>query len=396
MPNYFALVPAAGSGARFGAETPKQYLELARQPLIFHALAALCRCPWIAEVWVVLAAGDEWWGAFDWSALGGKLRPVFCGGATRAESVANGLAAMSTHLAADDWVLVHDAARPCLSAAMLDALFVELSADPVGGILAVPVADTLKLADAGQRVAETRARNGLWQAQTPQMFRFGVLRQALAGHPGVTDEAGAVEAAGLKPRLVRADASNLKVTFPADLRLAELILSGRDESGMKGGKKMLRVGQGSDIHVLAAGRKLIIGGVEIDHERGLLGHSDADVLLHALTDALLGAAGLGDIGRHFPDTDASYRGADSRVLLCRAHRLLLDAGWRIVNIDATINAQRPKMAPHIPKMTACIAADLGLSENQVNIKAKTAEKLGFVGREEGISCDAVALIESAD
>ena len=157
---------------------------------------------------------------------------------------------------------------------------------------------------------------------------------------------------------------------------------------------MIRIGQGSDIHALVVGRKLIIGGVEIAHERGLLGHSDADVLLHALTDALLGAAGLGDIGRHFPDTDARYQGADSRVLLRAAYALLRAAGWRIVNIDATINAQRPKMAPHIPKMIACIAADLELPADRVNIKAKTAEKLGFVGREEGISCDAVVLIET--
>ena len=228
MPKHFALVPAAGSGSRFGAEVPKQYLEAAGKPLIFHALAALCRCPQIAEVWVVLSAGDAWWAEVDVLSLGGKLRPVFCGGATRAESVANGLAALSAHLAADDWVLVHDAARPCLSVAMLDALFDELKDDPVGGILAVPVADTLKLADAAQRIAETRLRDGLWQAQTPQMFRFGLLQQALAAHPGVTDEAGAIEAAGLKPRLVRADVSNLKVTFPADLRLAELILQGRN------------------------------------------------------------------------------------------------------------------------------------------------------------------------
>ena len=227
MPRHFALVPAAGSGLRFGATLPKQYLELAGKPLIFHALAALCRCPQVLEVWVVLSADDECWPRFDWSALGSKLRPVFCGGATRAESVTNGLAAMSAGLAADDWVLVHDAARPCLSAAMLAALLSELHDDPVGGLLAVPVADTLKLADAGQRVAATRLRDGVWQAQTPQMFRFALLRQALAACPGVTDEAGAVEAIGRQPRLVRADVSNLKVTFPADLALAELILQGR-------------------------------------------------------------------------------------------------------------------------------------------------------------------------
>ena len=158
---------------------------------------------------------------------------------------------------------------------------------------------------------------------------------------------------------------------------------------------MIRVGQGSDIHALAVGRKLIIGGVEIPYERGLLGHSDADVLLHAITDALLGAAGLGDIGRHFPDTDERYRGVDSRVLLRAVRALLRESGWLIVNVDSTINAHRPKMAPHIPAMVSCIASDLGVSPGCVNVKAKTGERLGFVGREEGISCDAIALIEKA-
>lgn len=156
---------------------------------------------------------------------------------------------------------------------------------------------------------------------------------------------------------------------------------------------MIRVGQGGDIHALVAGRKLIIGGVEIPHELGLLGHSDADVLLHAIIDALLGAAAMGDIGRHFPDTDERYRGADSRVLLRATRELLAEAGWRIVNVDSTINAQRPKMAPHIPRMVACIAEDLQVPASCINVKAKTAERLGFVGREEGISADAVALIE---
>ena len=158
---------------------------------------------------------------------------------------------------------------------------------------------------------------------------------------------------------------------------------------------MIRIGQGSDIHALVSGRKLIIGGVEISHEKGLLGHSDADVLLHAVIDALLGAAGLGDIGRHFPDTDERYKGVDSRVLLRAARELLVDAGWRIVNIDSTISAQRPKMAPHIPLMVARIAADLQIPETSVSVKAKTAEGLGFVGREEGISTQVVALIEQA-
>ncbi len=227
MPRYYALVPAAGSGARFGSEVPKQYLELAGQPLIYHALAALCQCSRIERVWVVLSPGDGWWQAYDWSALGDKLAVVFCGGASRGESVVNGLAAIAGAVADDDWVLVHDAARPCLSQPMLADLFAQLADDPVGGILAVPVADTLKRADGEQRIAATAARDGLWQAQTPQMFRYRLLREALAGKLALTDEAGAIEAAGFRPRLVRADASNLKVTFPGDLRLAELILQGR-------------------------------------------------------------------------------------------------------------------------------------------------------------------------
>ncbi|MFZ2855352.1 MAG: 2-C-methyl-D-erythritol 4-phosphate cytidylyltransferase [Rhodocyclaceae bacterium] len=227
MPRYYAIVPAAGSGSRFGAEIPKQYLPLAGKPLIHHTLAALCRCERIDRVWVVLSPDDQWWHEYDWTGLGAKLETVFCGGATRAQSVANGLQAAQTAAGDDDWVLVHDAARPCLSQAMLASLCDELADDPVGGILAVPVADTLKRADAAQRVAATESRDGLWQAQTPQMFRYGVLSRALADHAGVTDEAGAIEAVGLKPRLVRGDASNLKVTYPADLRLAELILQGK-------------------------------------------------------------------------------------------------------------------------------------------------------------------------
>ncbi|MBI4740308.1 MAG: 2-C-methyl-D-erythritol 4-phosphate cytidylyltransferase [Betaproteobacteria bacterium] len=229
MPRYYAIVPAAGSGTRFGGETPKQYLPLAGRPLIYHTLGALCRCARIERVWAVLSPDDIWWQKYCWTALGAKLETVFCGGATRAGSVANGLSAAATAVADDDWVLVHDAARPCVSQAMLAALCDGLADDPVGGLLAVPVADTLKRADAAQRVAATEPRDGLWQAQTPQMFRYGLLAGALANAADVTDEAGAIEAAGHKPKLVRADPTNLKVTYPADLRLAELILRARGD-----------------------------------------------------------------------------------------------------------------------------------------------------------------------
>jgi 2-C-methyl-D-erythritol 4-phosphate cytidylyltransferase len=227
MPRHYAIVPAAGSGSRFGSEKPKQYLDLLGRPLIYHTLAALTACPDIERVWVVLAPDDPWWPQYDWSDLGPKLETVRCGGATRAESVTNGLQAAAMVATDEDWILVHDAARPCLSAAMLDSLFSELADDPVGGILAVPVADTVKRADADQRVAATEPRDGLWQAQTPQMFRYGQLQKSLKNEISVTDEAGAIEAAGLKPKLVRGDSTNLKVTWPADLALAAMILRAR-------------------------------------------------------------------------------------------------------------------------------------------------------------------------
>ena len=227
MPRYFAIVPAAGSGSRFAAEKPKQYLSLLGRPLIFHTLAALIACREIERVWVVLSPDDPFWPQYDWSELGPKLETLRCGGETRAASVSNGLRAASMVAADDDWILVHDAARPCLSQAMLATLINELADDPVGGILAVPVADTIKRADSEQRVAATEPRDGLWQAQTPQMFRYGLLGDALQKCRDVTDEAGAVEALGLKPKLVRGDATNLKVTYPADLALAAMILRAR-------------------------------------------------------------------------------------------------------------------------------------------------------------------------
>jgi 2-C-methyl-D-erythritol 4-phosphate cytidylyltransferase len=227
MSRYFAIVPAAGSGSRFGAEKPKQYLSLLGRPMIFHTLAALVACPEIDRVWVVLSPDDDEWRRYDWSDLGAKLETVRCGGKTRAESVTNGLQAAAMMAADDDWVLVHDAARPCLSAEMLSNLISDLADDPVGGILAVPVADTLKRADAAQRVAVTEPRDGLWQAQTPQMFRYARLLEALTQCAEVTDEAGAIEALGLKPKLVSSDTTNLKVTYPADLALAAMILRGR-------------------------------------------------------------------------------------------------------------------------------------------------------------------------
>jgi 2-C-methyl-D-erythritol 4-phosphate cytidylyltransferase len=222
MSEFHALVPAAGFGARMGNELPKQYLDLAGKPMIWHALSALCANSDIKTVFVVLAPGDEYFTRYDWSHCEEKLAPLYCGGNTRAESVANGL--LVSELEPDDWVLVHDAARPCLSAHLLSRMISELRDDAVGGILAVPVADTLKRADAQQRIAHTEPREGLWQAQTPQMFRAGLLAEALARSYKVTDEASAIEALGLQPKLVASDSSNFKVTYPQDIALAELLL----------------------------------------------------------------------------------------------------------------------------------------------------------------------------
>lgn len=224
MTKYFALLPAAGVGARMGVDHPKQYLDLHGRPLLWHTIRAFDTHPRIERVYVVRSAQDAWWETSDWSHFA-KLVPLTCGGATRAESVRNGLRAMTLEVAAHDWVLVHDAVRPCLTHALLDHLLVTLSDDAVGGILAVPVADTLKRANTDQRILATVPRDGLWGAQTPQMFRHALLLDALerAG-TAVTDEASAVEALGLAPKLVASDLTNLKVTFPRDLEMAARLL----------------------------------------------------------------------------------------------------------------------------------------------------------------------------
>lgn len=230
MSDYVALIPAAGAGLRMGEAVPKQYRLLAGEPMLAHALRALWECAAVSCVYVVLARDDRSFERFDWSAFGARLAALRCGGATRAESVANGLAALTDLVAEDAWVLVHDAARPCLGARHVERLIHEVGDDDVGGLLAVPVADTLKRADDGGRVLRTEPREGLWQAQTPQMFRYGVLKRALADGAAsqVTDEARAVELLGLRPKLVSGDLANFKVTFPHDLPLAERLLRQRE------------------------------------------------------------------------------------------------------------------------------------------------------------------------
>ena len=403
-PRFFALVPCAGSGSRAGAAGPKQYQTVAGQALVAHTLAALAQVTRLSATLVVLAPDDDQFEDAVPAFVGERAWRARVGGATRAETVAHGLAELQAlGVQPHDWVLVHDAARCLLRPEWVNRLIDACADDEVGGLLALPVADTLKQALPGAgpsdaRVAGTLSRLDKWAAQTPQMFRWGLLTPALrlAGD-SATDEASAVEALGHAPRLVRGEHDNLKVTWPGDFAWAERLLTGLQGEAQSAADPTasfpsLRIGEGWDTHALVVGRPLVLGGVTIPHSHGLLGHSDADALLHAIIDALFGAAGLGDIGRHFPDTDAAFKGADSGVLLVECARRVRAQGWQIVNVDSTVVAQAPKLSPHIPAMVERIAALLTLTPGQVNVKAKTAEKMGPVGEGRAIETRAVCLL----
>ncbi|MCW5659561.1 MAG: 2-C-methyl-D-erythritol 2,4-cyclodiphosphate synthase [Burkholderiaceae bacterium] len=394
-PRLYALVPCAGSGVRACAQGPKQYVQLAGQAMVGHTLAALQQVPRLHAVLVMLAPDDS---AFEREVpgfAGPRAWVVRKGGTTRAGTVANGLDALRAHGAADDdWVLVHDAARALVRPAWIDRLIDECLGDAVGGLLALPVADTLK-DESGGRAAATVERRGKWAAQTPQMFRLGALRQALArAGDAVTDESSAIEFTGQRPKLVMGDASNIKITWPEDFARAQALLA-LDSGDASMQATALRMGEGWDVHALVAGRPLILGGVTIPHTHGLLAHSDGDALLHAIIDALFGAAALGDIGRHFPDTDAQFKGADSVALLIEAAKRVRAAGYQIVNVDSTVIAQAPKLSPHIEAMRARIAEALALDLTRVNVKAKTAEKMGPVGEGSAIEARAICLLQGA-
>jgi len=386
---HVALVPAAGAGTRLGADRPKQYLDLGGATMLERTVAALLACDWLDRVLVVVSPGDTLAATLPGLA-DARVSIVPAGGPTRRTTVLGGLRALAAShgVGPADWVWVHDAARPGVDAGSLLRLRDALASERVGALLGLPMADTVKRGGGGRSVA-TVARDGLWVAQTPQVFGHAALVAALEHHHDVTDEASAIEATGRSAALVPGSRRNFKVTTLDDLTAMRDAL---DEPKHGDGP---RIGQGWDVHALVPGRALVIGGVTIPSSTGLLGHSDADVLLHAITDALFGAAALGDIGRHFPDTDARFAGADSRVLLREAVARVRAAGWRPGNVDCTIVAQAPKMAPHVPAMVAAIAEDLGLPSSSVNVKAKTAERLGFAGRGEGIEAHATVLLLAA-
>ena len=362
-----ALIVAAGSGSRAGGATPKQYAEIGGKALVAHAHDAFAAHPAVDEVVVVIAAGAE---DLAGQALG-TARTVI-GGATRRESVARGLAAIeATH------VLVHDAARPFVPAIVIDRVLAALDADE-GAFPAMAVADTLV------RDGAVVPRDGLFRVQTPQGFRAAALRAAHAVWPAgeeATDDAQMVQRLGGSIALVQGDAMLDKVTHPEDFAAAEAKIAWETRSA-----------SGFDVHRLEAGEELWLGGVLIPHDKGLSGHSDADVGLHALTDALLGTIAAGDIGTHFPPSDPQWKGADSAQFLQHAARLIANKGGRIDFVDLTLICEAPKIGPHREAMRARIGALLGLSEHRVSIKATTTERLGFTGRGEGIAAQATATV----
>ena len=388
LPFAAAVIVAAGRGERFG-HAAKVLAPLAGQPLLAWSLDAMHTAATVRDIVVVYGEHTEapiqaLIGTGRWP----KVRALVPGAALRQGSMANGVQATADDL---EVVLVHDAARPLVTPERVDAC-AYAARDTGAAILAAPVADTLKRVEAGV-VTATVDRSALWAAQTPQGFRRDLLlelcRLATMGDVNVTDEAALAEALGHPVAIVAGDRLNLKVTHPEDLELADALLRRRQGGG---GMPTSRTGIGYDVHRFAPGRRMVLGGVEIPFGRGLEGHSDADALLHAIADALLGAAALGDIGSHFPPTDERWRDLDSRQILRHAVALLAAQGWRPVNVDATVIAEAPKISAHVPRMRASIAADTGLPEAAVSIKATTNEGMGFVGREEGIAALAVASI----
>jgi 2-C-methyl-D-erythritol 4-phosphate cytidylyltransferase / 2-C-methyl-D-erythritol 2,4-cyclodiphosphate synthase len=369
-----AILVAAGSGSRFGAETPKQFLRLAGKPVIRYSAETLGQ-----HVDALQPVGDA---ALISDALAGLVHlPPVAGGATRQTSVRLGLEALAP--LAPDLVLVHDAARPMIPAGTIPALLAALETMP-GAIPALPVADTLKRVEEG-RITATVSRDALYRAQTPQAFRFLVLLAAhRAGVEGsATDDASLLEAAGEPVAIVPGSEDNIKLTYAEDLARLERIMTGHLTP---------RVGTGFDVHVLEAGRKLMLCGIAVPHDKGLSGHSDADVGIHALCDAIYGALAEGDIGRHFPPSEAAWRDADSARFLAHAAQRIAARGGLLANADVTLICERPKIAPYATAMATRLAAILGIDPERISVKATTTEKLGFTGRGEGIAAQAVATI----
>ena len=381
------IVAAGGRGARVGGEVPKQFRRIGGRTVLEHAVLPFVRSERVGEVVVVISPDAPGEPAAVLRAIDPGVR-IAAGGRRRQDSVAAGLSQVS---AGADIVLVHDGARPFCSAGLI-ARTIDAAAACGAAIPVLEASDTVKdVRPEGDAlfVRATLPRERVRLAQTPQAFRREVLAAAVAlGQAGVdaTDEATLAERAGHPVRVVHGDPENIKITTPGDLARAEAMA----RSAAAGPAP--RVGFGYDTHRLAEGRPMVLGGVAIPHPRGLAGHSDADAVCHAVTDALLGAAVAGDIGQHFPDTDPRWRDASSVDLLARVVALVRGRGFAVGNVDVVVIAERPKLAPHVPAMRASLAAALGVDVNQVSVKAKTGEGLDAVGRGEAVAVHAVALL----
>ena len=384
-----ALIVAAGRGTRVAGPVPKQYAQLGGTSVLARTLGVLLEHPAIDVGVVAIAEPDR--ARYEAAVASGhpKLAPPVLGGATRQRSVLNGLRALAP--LSPSSVLIHDAARPFVTPDIVDRVLAALQRSP-GAIAAVPLADTLKRAGHDSHIEATLDRAGLWRAQTPQGFRFNAILQAheaalAAGRGDLTDDAAVAEWAGLPVELVEGSEANVKLTTAEDLARAA-----RAVEPAPAGPGEVRTGQGFDVHRFAAGDHVWLCGVRIPHARALEGHSDADVGLHALTDALLGAIGDGDIGQHFPNTDPRWRGAASHVFLADAARRVHARGGAVSNVDVTLLCESPKIAPHREAMRARIAEILKLDISRVAVKATTTEGLGFTGRREGIAAMATATV----
>ena len=372
----YAILVCGGSGTRIGLQQNKTLYPVGGIPSCIRAGRTLLKA--VDGLIVVARAGEGELFAAAFERFSVPVAAIVSGGTTRQQSVYRGLMALPEDCTE---VLVHDGARP-----LVDEPTVARVLDSVRrcgtGIAAVPMTDTVKRTDAKQYVTATLSRDGLWRMQTPQGFRKELLLRAhRQAHEDMTDDAALVEALGEPVRLVMGSQRNIKLTTREDLAMAEALSGAR-----------MRIGTGFDAHRLREGRRLVLCGVDIPYERGLDGHSDADVALHALCDALLGAAALGDIGQHFPDTDERYRGVSSLLLTEKTRDILAGAGFVPLNVDVTIVAQKPKLAPYIPEMRQNIADALRISPEAVSVKATTTERMGYEGREEGISAQAAATV----